>query len=277
MFLLNSDIATVDKRYPDEDVSYEYIGMLSMDEDFPLSIYFNESIGGSTITEDWDNFNLAEYTDRITNIDELVNDMETVSEVGKSTVMRIRPNEKLELHREASVLQKNLAAVTTMEKAAYLSWNNTQIQYIDGTFAIEAGGAFTTLDEYEFTAYAQQQGEELPVIKDMLSNIKEEVKSVALRKYAANDYLRFTSTARVSIYVSDTDLLVKPEIEALKNSDMSLDDKVAKAKQIAMADAMEQLDDTNDILGGVSISFDSLEADIDNMNWDELLIPEDEE
>lgn len=173
--------------------------------------------------------------------------------------------------------KSNLGMVTNMEKAGYISWNDSQIKYIDGTFSIETDGKFTVLDEYEFIEYMEQHGENTHDIKDMVDMLKEEYKSVALRKYAAGDYLRFETGASIQIYVDDIDLAIKPEIEEIKKSDLSLDDKVVAVKKVALAEATAKLEELIAETSGITISYGDLELNMDNMDWYELLTPEEGE
>ena len=104
--------------------------------------------------------------------------------------------------------------------------------------------------------------------------LKEEYKSAALRKYATGDYLRFETGASIQIYVDDIDLAIKPEIEEIKKSDLSLDDKVAAVKKVALAEATDKLEELIAETSGITISYGDLELNMDNMNWDELLTEE---
>ena len=88
---VNADIARIDELYPDKKVKYTYIGMISYGEDEPLTIYFNESVGNSTITEPWDSFDRTKYEDRITNFDQLVADMTEVVSAGVARVEKVTP------------------------------------------------------------------------------------------------------------------------------------------------------------------------------------------
>ena len=102
-FTINSDIAKQDSNHPDKEVHYTYIGMVSLDEGFPLHMYFNDSIDDTTIVEPLDTFDLEKYKDRITNLDILTTDMATVEEIGISKVMKITPATGLELHEASHI------------------------------------------------------------------------------------------------------------------------------------------------------------------------------
>ena len=94
---VNADIARIDELYPDDKVMYTYIGMVSYGEDEPLIMYFNESVGDSTITEPWNSFDRAKYRNRITNFDELLTDIAIVDSIGVSRIEKITPSTRVEL------------------------------------------------------------------------------------------------------------------------------------------------------------------------------------
>ena len=166
--------------------------------------------------------------------------------------------------------------VINMKKVGYISWNTSKIKYVDGTFHIESEDETFILDEYEFTQHMQQHGENIHDIKDMIDMLKEENKAASLRKYAANDYLRFETGASIQIYIDNIDLSIKPEIEEIKKSKLSLDDKVIAVKKIALVEATEKLEEFITEASGITVSYGDLELNIDNMNWDELLAEEEE-
>ena len=100
-FILSSDIKRIDNLYPDDQVNYEYIALASHSEGEPLLIYFNDSIGHSTITEKFDTFDLSKYEDRITNVAELIADIKRVEDAGITSIERIRPNQEPALTRRS--------------------------------------------------------------------------------------------------------------------------------------------------------------------------------
>ena len=163
-----------------------------------------------------------------------------------------------------------------MKKVSYIQWNSLQIKYTDGTFNIDDDGKFTILDEYEFIDYMQQHGENIHDIREMITMLKEESKAANLSKYAGNDYLRFEAGGALRISIDKLDLVILPEIEKLRNSEGAVETKIAKAREIALAAATEKVAELLDI-PGVSISFGSLELSDEDMDWDDLLTPEEGE
>lgn len=493
---VNADIARIDELYPDKKVKYTYIGMVSMDEEDPLVIYFNESVGDSTITESWDSFDREKYKDRITNFTQLVTDIEIVVSTGVATVEKITPTEGIEIfagitytaedvvegqwaihqgnvyvnpkypdvhvewferiglptyghefdrvtrgtfaldgdvlyvarnsgagssedlldqqnrlaekilytiksglrlndltdykvttktaaHKDTGIwaiaggklytqkgnlmhslwfeniglphygkefdevargwyelkdgelqlvvynegypehvdvlfsnadriadralklegvpevtdiqlyevagaskkrIGQKLTEEGIMEKTSDMQMGKFTMQYVDGAFLVEQGKEedstdpyhFKTFDEYEFIDFMQQLGENIHDIKDVIIQLKEEDKVASLTKYAGNDYLRFEAGGALRISVDKLDLIILPEIEKLRNSEGSVETKIAKAKEIALAAATNKLSELLDI-PGVSISFGALDLSDENMDWDDLLTPEEGE
>ena len=331
--LSKADIATVDNLYPDEAVQYTYIGMSSMAEGIPLLIYFNSSVNKSTLTESWDSFDLSEYNDRITNIDELVNDMESVAEAGITNVMKIAPNELLEFHEKEAfkvssgitignwaIYQNKLYAIQGkklhalwFEDIGLPSWgeaydkvprgwyeidndelslvvyNEGYPQHVDTLFRnenrlvekakqLEGIDHFDDVQLYEVSGISKRRvGQKLMeegIMQKIGQELKEEDKIALLMKYAGNDYLRFETGATLHAYVDALDLTSNQAVIDIKKSELSPDDKVIQIKEIARAVAIEKLQELTDAVPGISITYGSVDQDIDNMNWDEILIDE---
>ena len=161
-----------------------------------------------------------------------------------------------------------------MDKIGTISWKDLEITYTSGTFNIEAKGKSTVLDQYEFTDFMQRQGEKLTDIEFMIGTLTEASKIATLRKYAGSDYLRFETGATINAYVDDLDLATNQSVIDIKNSELSPDDKVGKIKEIARELATEKIQELTDAIPGVTVSYGSVEQDIDNMNWDDILIDE---
>lgn len=329
---VNADIARIDELYPDKDVTYTYIGMVSFDESEPLTIYFNESIGDSTITEPWELFDTDKYKERITNFPQLTSDMQAVISTGISKVERITPTDGMSVfaktHTAADVVEGQWAIyqgvvyvnskypdthIAWFERIDLPSYGNEFDKVTRGTFALEgdvlyvarnsgAGSAEDLVDqqnrlaekilytinstlrlvdltEYKVTAdnkYTDQPFTEGVTMENVQQELTEDNKLALLTKYAGNEYIRFDAGGTLRISLDKLDLLILPEIEKLKNSEGTVQTKIAAAKEIALAAATEKLADIIDI-EGISISFGPLELSGEAIDWDELLTPEEGE
>ena len=161
-----------------------------------------------------------------------------------------------------------------MDKIGAISWKDLEITYTSGTFNIKAKGESIVLDQYEFTDFMQRQGEKLADVEFMIGTLTEASKIAELRKYAGSDYLRFETGATINAYVDDLDLTSNQSVIDIKNSELSSDEKVNKIKEIAREIATEKIRELTDAIPGVTVSYGSVEQDIDNMNWDDVLIDE---
>ena len=164
--------------------------------------------------------------------------------------------------------------VNNMSKLGTISWKDFDITYTSGTFNIEAKGESTVLDQYEFTDFMQRQGEKLADIDFMIGTLTEDSKIAELRKYAGSDYLRFETGATINAYIDDLDLTSSQVVIDIKNSTLSSDEKVDKIKEIARELATEKIQELTDAVPGITVSYGSVEQDLDNMNWDDILIDE---
>ena len=328
---VNADIARIDELYPDKEVTYTYIGMLSMDEGEPLTIYFNESIGNSTITEPWELFDIEKYKDRITNFPQLTTDMEIVTSTGISTVERITPTDGIsvfariadskdvgnwavyggKLHTQKGNLLHSLwfekiglphygKAFDDIARGWYelvdselqlVVYNEGYPEHVDTLFSnadriadrvmrIEGVPEITDMQLYEVSGASRKRiGQTLTeegTMEKVEQELTEDAKLALLMKYAGNDYLSFDAGGALRISLDKLDLAILPEIEKLRNSEGSVETKVAKAKEIAHAAATAKLAELLDI-PGVSISFGALDLSDENMDWDDLLTPEEGE
>jgi len=161
-----------------------------------------------------------------------------------------------------------------MDKIGAISWKDLEITYTAGTFNIEAKGESTVLDQYEFTDFMQHQGENLVDVTAMIGTLIEASKIADLRKYAGSDYLRFETGATLHVYVDDLDLTNNQAVIDIKKSDLPSDEKLSQIKEIARAIATDKLQELADAVPGVSVAYGSVDQDIDNMNWDDILIDE---
>ena len=161
-----------------------------------------------------------------------------------------------------------------MDKVGTISWKDLEITYTSGTFNIEAKGEATVLDQYEFTDFMQRQGEKLVDVEFMIGTLTEASKIAELRKYAGSAYLRFETGATINAYVDDLDLTSSQAVIDIKNSELPSDEKVNKIKEIARELATTKIQELTGAIPGITVSYGSVEQDLDNMNWDAILIDE---
>ena len=257
---VNADIATQDSIHPDKEVHYTYIGMGSLDEGFPLLIHFNDDIDVTTIVEPWDTFDLGKYEDRIINLNELISDIQLVKDAGVSTVRKITPSTGVDRTADTNLIEGQWAIYQgkVYVNPKYPEVTDIQLYEVSGASRKRIGQKLTK------EGTMGKVGEEL----------KEAEKVALLMKYAGNDYLRFEAGATLHAYVDGLDLTSNQAVIDIRKSELSPDDKVLHIKEVAKAAAIEKLQELADAVPGVSITYGSVDQDIDNMNWDEILIDE---
>ncbi len=148
----------------------------------------------------------------------------------------------------------------------------------DRALKLEGVPEVTDIQLYEVAGASKKRiGQKLTegIMGKIGQELEEEEKIALLMKYAGNDYIQFDAGGTLRISLDKLDLTILPEIDKLKSSEGAVEAKIAKAKEIALAAATEKLSELLDI-PGVSISFGSLELSDENMDWDDLLTPEEE-
>ena len=123
------------------------------------------------------------------------------------------------------------------------------------------------LSENDFINYLKEKGEDPFTAQEIADNLKEEKKMASLLKLAKQENISFDTTAHLRIWVDITDLEYEKDIEDIKKTTVSLDEKIKLAKEFAKSIAMKNVyERVVDI-----IELGELQETYDRIDWISLL------
>ena len=172
---------------------------------------------------------------------------------------------------------KNGKEISMLDKVASILWEDSTIILEEDTFVIvdSEENRIELTSDGDFIEYMVEHGESESNAISMMDSLKEETKLAALIKYAKEELI-FKAEAAITFSLDNLDLEIDDAIRAIKVSDATLDDKVAKGKEIVKNIAVEELNSNLLTIDGVGIdiNFSTVDMISDSIDWYELFAEE---